>query len=237
MEINQFKNFSEGVVLLVDKPYSWTSFNVVGKIRVFIRKATGDRSIKIGHAGTLDPLATGLLVVCIGKATKQVMSLTAENKEYIATIKLGETTPSFDLETEPDGKYPTDHITLELIKKTIQTFIGKQNQIPPLYSAKFIDGKRAYKYARKGIDMELKPVPIEIFNIELINFELPYLTVKINCSKGTYIRALARDIGKSLDSGGHLTQLQRTASGNFSIKDALTIEEIEKKFLEPCNQP
>ncbi|MGE0077765.1 MAG: tRNA pseudouridine(55) synthase TruB [Bacteroidales bacterium] len=237
MEINNINTLKEGSVFLVDKPYTWTSFNVVGKLKVLIRRATGDKSIKVGHAGTLDPLATGLLVVCTGKATKQVNELMAQQKEYIATIKLGETTPSFDLETKPDNYYPTEHISRELIDSTVQNFIGPQDQIPPLFSAKFIDGKRAYNFARKGIDMELKPVPIEIYSMEVLNFEMPYLELNIRCSKGTYIRSIARDIGKALNSGAHLTQLRRTASGDFNIADALTIEDIEKKFQQLCNQP
>lgn len=237
MEINNIDTLKEGSVFLVDKPYTWTSFNVVGKFKVLIRKATGDKTIKVGHAGTLDPLATGLLIVCTGKATKKVNELMAQQKEYIATIKIGETTPSFDLETNPDKQYPTEHITRDLIDEVAKKFIGPQNQIPPLYSAKFIDGKRAYKFARKGVEMELKPVPIEIYSMDVLSFEMPYLELKINCSKGTYIRSIANDYGKLLESGAHLTQLRRTASGDFKITDALTIEEIEKKFLPLCNQP
>jgi len=237
MEINNIDTLKEGSVFLVDKPYTWTSFNVVGKIKVLIRKATGDKTIKVGHAGTLDPLATGLLIVCTGKATKQVNELMAQQKEYIATIKIGETTPSFDLETKPDRQYPTEHITRDLVDEVAKKFIGPQNQIPPLYSAKFVDGKRAYKFARKGVEMELKPVPIEIYSMDVLSFEMPYLQLKINCSKGTYIRSIANDFGKLLESGAHLTQLRRTASGDFKISDALTIEEIEKKFSPLCNQP
>lgn len=237
MEINKTETLKEGSVFLVDKPYTWTSFNVVGKLKVLIRRATGDKTIKVGHAGTLDPLATGLLVVCTGKATKQVNELMAQQKEYMATIKIGETTPSFDLETKPDQQYPTDHITRTTIDEAIKGFIGPQLQIPPLFSAKFVDGKRAYKYARQGVDMELKPVPIEIYDISVISFEMPLLELQIRCSKGTYIRSIARDIGKALNSGAHLVQLRRTASGNFRIEDALTIEEIEKKFSSICNQP
>lgn len=236
MEINNIHTLKEGSVFLVDKPYTWTSFNVVGKFKVLIRRATGDKTIKVGHAGTLDPLATGLLVVCTGKATKQVNELMSQRKEYIATIKIGETTPSFDLETKPDNQYPTNHITRELVDAAIESFIGLQDQIPPLFSAKFIDGKRAYEFARKGVDMELKPVPIEIYAMEVLKFEMPFLDLKINCSKGTYIRSIARDIGKSLNSGAHLVQLRRTASGDFRIEDSLTIEEIEKKFSSLCNQ-
>jgi len=236
MEINTTNNLKEGAIFLIDKPYTWTSFNVVGKLKVLVRRATGDKSIKIGHAGTLDPLATGLLIVCTGKATKTINDLMVQRKEYIATIKLGETTPSFDLETQPDKQYPIEHITRELVDTTIEEFIGPQNQIPPLFSAKFVDGKRAYKYARKGVEMELKPVPIEIFSMEVLSFQMPNLELKINCSKGTYIRSIARDIGTALNSGAHLIQLRRTASGEFNISKAITIEELEKKFSTLCNQ-
>lgn len=237
MEINNIFTLKEGSVFLIDKPYTWTSFNVVGKFKVLIRRATGDKTIKVGHAGTLDPLATGLLVVCTGKATKRVNELMAQRKEYLATIKIGETTPSFDLETKPDKQYPTEHITPELIQAVVNGFIGPQEQIPPLFSAKFIDGKRAYEFARKGVDMELKPASIEIYGMEVVRFEMPFLELNISCSKGTYIRSIARDIGVALKSGAHLVQLRRTASGDFKIDDALTIEEIEKKFSSLCNQP
>jgi len=236
MEINTTNNLKEGAIFLIDKPYTWTSFNVVGKLKVLVRRATGDKSIKIGHAGTLDPLATGLLIVCTGKATKTINDLMVQRKEYIATIKLGETTPSFDLETQPDKQYPVEHITRELVDSIIENFIGPQNQIPPLFSAKFVDGKRAYKYARKGVEMELKPVPIEIFSMEVLSFQMPNLELKISCSKGTYIRSIARDIGTALNSGAHLIQLRRTASGEFNISNAITIEELEKKFSALCNQ-
>jgi len=236
MEINNINTLKEGSVFLIDKPYTWTSFNVVGKFKVLIRRATGDKTIKVGHAGTLDPLATGLLVVCTGKATKRVNELMAQRKEYLATVKIGETTPSFDLETKPDKQYPTEHISPELIQEVVKGFIGPQEQIPPLFSAKFVDGKRAYEFARKGVDMELKPASIEIYGMEIVKFEMPFLELNISCSKGTYIRSIARDIGVALNSGAHLVQLRRTVSGNFKIDDALTIEEIEKKFSQLCNQ-
>lgn len=236
MEINNFSNFREGSIILIDKPYQWTSFNVVGKLRVLIRRATGERNIKVGHAGTLDPLATGLLIVCTGKSTKQVLNLMGQKKEYIATLKLGETTPSFDLETQPDRQYPTDHITHLLIESVIKNFVGVQNQVPPLFSAKYVNGKRAYKLARKGADMELAPVSVEIYGIELINLEMPFLTLKIKCSKGTYIRSIARDIGLALGSGAHIVELRRTANGDFNISEALTIEEVEQIFSTLCNQ-
>ncbi len=236
MEVNRFESIKEGTILLIDKPYDWTSFDVVGKLRSLIKKYTGDKSTKIGHAGTLDPLATGLLVICTGKATKRVMELTADNKEYIAKIKLGETTPSFDLETDVDAVYPFDHVNRELVETVLRTFSGWQLQEPPAFSAKYVNGKRAYEYARKGVDPKLEPVPIEIQSIELIGFDLPFLTLKIVCSKGTYIRALARDIGKALSTGAHLVELRRTRSGIFSIEQALSIAEVEKKLSDLGNQ-
>ncbi|MBC7124500.1 MAG: tRNA pseudouridine(55) synthase TruB [Bacteroidales bacterium] len=236
MEVNRFESIKEGTILLIDKPYDWTSFDVVGKLRSLIKKYTGDKSTKIGHAGTLDPLATGLLVICTGKATKRVMELTADNKEYIAKIKLGETTPSFDLETDVNAVYPFDHVTRELVEATLKNFTGWQLQEPPAFSAKYVNGKRAYEYARKGVDPKLEPVPIEIHSIELIGFDLPFLTIKIACSKGTYIRALARDIGKALSTGAHLVELRRTRSGIFSIEQAFSIAEVEKKLSDLGNQ-
>ncbi|MEJ5316744.1 MAG: tRNA pseudouridine(55) synthase TruB [Tenuifilum sp.] len=236
MEVNRFESIKEGTILLIDKPYDWTSFDVVGKLRSLIKKYTGDKSTKIGHAGTLDPLATGLLVICTGKATKRVMELTADNKEYIAKIKLGETTPSFDLETDVDAVYPFDHVNRELVETVLRTFSGWQLQEPPAFSAKYVNGKRAYEYARKGVDPKLEPVPIEIQSIELIGFDLPFLTLKIVCSKGTYIRALARDIGKALSTGAHLVELRRTRSGIFTIEQALSIAEVEKKLSDLGNQ-
>jgi len=236
MEVNQFDSIKEGTILLIDKPYKWTSFDVVGKLRSLIKKFTGEKSAKIGHAGTLDPLATGLLVICTGKATKMVMNLTADSKEYIAKIKVGETTPSFDLETNVDATYPFEHVTREMVETVLKSFTGKQMQEPPAFSAKYVNGKRAYEYARKGIDPKLEPVPIEILSIDLIEFSLPFITLKIVCSKGTYIRALARDIGKALNTGAHLVELRRTRSGEFSVEQALTIDEIEKKLSGSCNQ-
>lgn len=223
--------FTEGKIVLIDKPYGWTSYNVVSKVRHLLKKYKGLKKIKVGHAGTLDPLATGLLVICIGKATKQVNTLIADDKEYIAKLRLGETTPSFDLETQCDQQYPTSHITRERVDRAIIQLLGDQMQIPPLFSAKCIQGKRAYKFARKGVEMELDPVPIRINSMEVIEFELPFLTVKINCSKGTYIRALARDIGRALESGAHLVELHRTGSGPFSITEAITLEIFEKNLM------
>ena len=221
-------NFQDGVILLIDKPYGWTSFNVVSKVRSLIRKSTGIKKIKVGHAGTLDPLATGLLVICTGKATKQVERLLAETKEYIATFTIGATTPSFDMETQKDMDYPIKHITKELVDKIVLNFIGDQMQTPPLYSAKFVGGKRAYEYARKGKNIEIKPVQISIYKMELLDFNPPYLKFHIKCSKGTYIRSLARDLGYALGSGEYLSELQRIRSGEFHLKDAISLDSFEE---------
>lgn len=223
-------DFQEGAILLIDKPYGWTSFNVVSKIKHLIRKSKGYKKIKVGHAGTLDPLATGLLVICIGKATKQVESYLKDDKEYIATFCLGQTTPSYDMETQMNQEFSTEHITEELVYKVVNTFLGEQNQIPPLFSAKSINGKRAYKFARQGVEMELEPVKIKILELEIIKFKLPNLTLRIKCSKGTYIRSLARDLGIALNSGAYLADLVRVGSGNFKLSDAQKLEEFEKFF-------
>lgn len=223
-------DWKEGVVLLFDKPLHWTSFNLVSKVRSLLRHKYGLKKIKVGHAGTLDPLATGLLVVCVGKATKQVPALQGLPKEYIADIRLGATTSSYDLETQIDKEYPTEHINEELIRDVLKGFLGDQMQVPPLFSAKFVDGGRAYNLARKGVQMELDPAPITIYDIELVAMQMPIITVKVNSSKGTYIRALARDVGMALQSGAHLVGLRRTAIGAMHIDGALTIEQFEKNL-------
>lgn len=219
----------DGTVLCLDKPLEWTSFDLVKKVRIRLQNQLGVKKIKVGHAGTLDPLASGVMIVCTGRATKKIESYQAGIKEYIATIKLGETTPSFDLETEVDHTYPTAHITHELVEKALLKFTGEIKQVPPEYSAVKINGKRAYKYARKGEAVEMKPKILVIDEIEILNFSLPLLEIRIVCSKGTYIRALARDIGKELGSGGHLTALKRTRVGDFVLGQALSLEEFEKK--------
>lgn len=223
-------NWNEGVVLLFDKPLYWTSFNLVNKVKSLLKRNVGLKKIKVGHAGTLDPLASGLLIVCIGKATKRVQQFQDSEKEYLATIKLGATTPSFDMETEVDAEFPTEHITLELINDALAKFNGFIMQVPPLYSAKFVNGKRAYELARQGVDMELNATPIEITSIKVENYEAPLLTVRVRCSKGTYIRSLARDIGAALSSGGHLVELRRTASGDFRVEDAILPEQFEESI-------
>jgi len=228
IEINAFQ---EGKVLLIDKDYNWTSFDAVNKIRILLKNRLGIRKIKVGHAGTLDPLATGLIIVCTGKMTKQITSFQDQEKEYEATIKLGETTPSFDLESQVDKTYPVNQITEEKVRTALQGFVGEIDQIPPLFSAKYINGTRAYEYARKGSELELKPQKIKIYSIELILFDLPFVKVKVICSKGTYIRALARDIGLALESGAYLAELRRTHIGSFDVKNAVSIEEFEKSLI------
>ncbi|OQX96646.1 MAG: tRNA pseudouridine(55) synthase TruB [Bacteroidetes bacterium 4572_117] len=220
-------HFIEGEVLLFDKPLNWTSFDLVRKVRFIIRHFLGVKKIKVGHAGTLDPKATGLLIVCTGRKTKEIEKFQAGDKEYIADIYLGATTPSFDRETEVDEKFPTGHITTDVINETLKTFIGKQEQIPPIFSAKRINGQRAYKNARKGIDVEMKPSLIDIKEIELINFNLPELTIRVKCGKGTYIRALARDIGQKMNSGGYLIGLRRTTTGEFNVDNAMSVDSFK----------
>lgn len=224
--IDKNSDFEGGVVLNINKPYGWTSTDVVRKVKTMMRKA-GYPKIKIGHAGTLDPLATGVLLVCIGKATKRVDELQAQSKEYITKIELGATTPSFDLEHEIDERYPYEHITHEMIVQVISSFIGEQEQIPPLYSAKRIDGKRAYDYAREGKPVEMRTASVTIYDIEMIGYNEPFLELRIECSKGTYIRSLARDIGVELGSGGHLTELIRSRSGGYTVAESVTLEELE----------
>jgi tRNA pseudouridine55 synthase len=228
-------NFQEGEVLLFDKPLYWTSFDLVNKVRIMIRKSTGIKKIKVGHAGTLDPLATGLMIICTGKFTKRIEEYSNLDKEYIATIHLGETTPSFDLETEIDEKFTIDHITLELVEKVINSFIGEQQQMPPLYSAKFIDGKRAYEYARKGVARNLEPVKVLIREIELIDFCIPEVKVRLKCSKGTYIRSFARDFGRALNSGAYLSALQRSSIGSYVLEESINLEKFQL-FLEQMQQ-
>lgn len=219
-------NFTEGEVLFVNKPLQWTSFNVVNRIRWKIIKTLKIKKIKVGHAGTLDPLATGVMIICTGKSTKLIESFQDQTKEYIATLELGATTPCFDKELPVDATYPTEHITSELVNKVIPGFIGEIMQIPPVYSAKKVDGKRAYDYARDGQEVELQPKLLVIDEIEVLNFALPLLKIRVVCSKGTYIRALARDIGTALQSGAHLAALERTRIGDVRISDCLEIDEL-----------
>ena len=217
-------NFKEGEVLYFDKPLKWTSFAVVNKIRYHICRKLGVKKIKVGHAGTLDPLATGVMIICTGKATKRIEEFQYHTKEYIATLQLGATTPSFDLEKEIDATYPTEHITRELVEEALQRFTGRIEQIPPVFSACKVDGKRAYDLARKGEDVELKAKTLIIDEIELLECNLPEIKIRVVCSKGTYIRALARDIGEVLNSGAHLTGLIRTRVGDVRLEDCLSVE-------------
>ena len=217
-------NFKEGEVLYFDKPLKWTSFAVVNKIRYHICRKLGVKKIKVGHAGTLDPLATGVMIICTGKATKRIEEFQYHTKEYIATLQLGATTPSFDLEKEIDATYPTEHITRELVEEALQRFIGRIEQIPHVFSACKVDGKRAYDLARKGEDVELKAKTLIIDEIELLECNLPEIKIRVVCSKGTYIRALARDIGEALNSGAHLTGLIRTRVGDVRLEDCLSVE-------------
>jgi tRNA pseudouridine55 synthase len=222
--------YLDGKVLLIDKPLTWTSFDVVNKVRKTLKQALGIPKIKVGHAGTLDPLATGLLIICTGKATKQIMQYQEMDKVYEARIRLGATTPSFDLETEVDNTYPWEHISREMVEAALRTFTGEQEQVPPVYSAKSVEGKRAYQLARKGKDVELKQQHVTIFNLEIISFDPPDLSVRVECSKGTYIRSLARDLGLQLDSGGHLTALRRTRIGPHHVSEAISIDNFNENL-------
>ena len=226
-------DFEAGEVLAFDKPLRWTSFDLVAKVRWNLCQKLGRKKLKVGHTGTLDPLATGVVILCTGKKTKLIDSLQYDVKEYEATLQLGATTPSYDLEKPVDATYPTAHITRELIDKTIPLFVGEQWQTPPAFSAIQINGKRAYEFARKGEEVELKPRLLVIDEIEVLHFDeaAMQLTIRVVCSKGTYIRALARDIGERLGSGAYLTALRRTRVGNTRVEDCYTIE----RFLEELN--
>ncbi|MBJ2184444.1 MAG: tRNA pseudouridine(55) synthase TruB [Muribaculaceae bacterium] len=217
-------DFLSGEILCIDKPLGWTSFDAVKRVRGALTRRLGVRKLKVGHAGTLDPLATGVMIVCTGRATKRIEELQAGVKEYIATIALGATTPSFDLETEIDATYPTDHITREEVEKVLRSFTGTIQQVPPAFSACKVDGKRAYKSARAGVEVELKPRTLVIDEIELLEYAPESITVRVVCSKGTYIRALARDIGAALASGAHLTALRRTRVGDIGIADCVSVD-------------
>lgn len=229
-------DFIEGEILHFDKPLHWTSFDVVGKVRWMLCKKLGVKKLKVGHTGTLDPLATGIVTVCTGRKTKQIDQLQAHVKEYVATFQLGATTPSFDLEKTIDQTYPTEHITAELISEVLARFRGEIWQVPPTFSAVKIDGKRAYEYARKGEDVEIKPKLLVIDELEILDFcpEQMTLQIRVVCSKGTYIRALARDIGQALHSGAHLIALRRTRIGDVTLADCISIEQF-KELLD--NQP
>ena len=222
------ENFISGQVVLIDKPLWWTSFDVVRKCRNIITQRLKVKKLKVGHAGTLDPLATGLMVVCTGKATKRISEWMDADKEYVATIELGRTTPSFDLETETDATFATEHITRESFEASLQTFRGETQQVPPLFSAKNVQGKRAYTFAREGADIELSPHSVVISELEIVRFDLPIAEIRMRCSKGTYVRALARDLGIANQSGACLVGLRRTAIGSFRVEKALSPELFEQ---------
>lgn len=224
-------DFIAGEVLFFNKPLTWTSFDLVNKFRYKLSRKLKVKKIKVGHAGTLDPLATGVMIVCTGKATKRIDEFQFQTKEYIATLKLGETTPSFDLEKEVDAVYPTEHITRELVEEVLKQFIGTIEQVPPVFSACKIEGKRAYELARNGEEVPLKAKTLVIDEIELLACELPVVKIRVVCSKGTYIRSLARDIGVALHSGAHLIALERTRVGDVTLDQCMNPEDIDA-FLD-----
>jgi len=225
------KKFTEGKVLLFNKPLYWTSYDLVRKVKIILKNKLGIKKIKVGHAGTLDPLASGLMVICTGKETRQIDKYQSEPKEYLAKIRLGATTPSFDLETDADRVFPISHITRQHVKDVLKILTGRQMQNPPQYSAKSVGGVRAYRYARKGETIELSSREIVIQMLKLVTYKLPFIEVRVLCSKGTYIRALTRDIGLHLGSGAHLAGLVRTRIGKFKINDALNIDEFERNLI------
>jgi len=230
MDYTRPEEYLDGAVLYIDKPLTWTSFDVVNKIRKSLKYNLGIQKIKVGHAGTLDPLASGLVIICTGKATKQIMQYQDMDKAYTAQVRLGATTPSFDLETDVDLTFPWEHITPEKIEQALVQLSGNQEQMPPLYSAKSVDGKRAYAMARKGKQVKLKPQQVHISLLKLLSAELPDLSLQIDCSKGTYIRSLARDLGTMLDSGAHLTGLRRTRIGPYHVDQAISVENFIKNL-------
>lgn len=223
-------DFISGEIIGIDKPLGWTSFDAVKRVRGAIQRRLNVKKFKVGHAGTLDPLATGVLIICTGRSTRDIERLQNGTKEYKATIRLGATTPSFDLETEIDSVYPYEHITIDMVKEVLPRFIGHIMQVPPVYSAVKVEGKRAYKYARKGKEVELKAKPLVIEELELLPSELPELRLRIVCSKGTYIRALTRDIGVALQSGAHLTALCRTRVGDIRLENCLTVDQAVEQI-------
>lgn len=225
-------DYISGEIICVDKPLGWSSFDVVKRLRGAMLRRMGLKKMKVGHAGTLDPLATGVMIVTTGRATRRIEELQGGVKEYVATIALGATTPSFDLETEIDATYPTAHITRDMVEKTLRRFTGRIEQVPPAFSACKIDGRRAYKMARKGHEVELKPKVLVIDEIELLEFAPESITVRVVCGKGTYIRALARDIGEALGSGGHLTALRRTRVGDIPVDDCLSVDAAVEMIRE-----
>ena len=219
----------DGYIAVIDKPLEWTSADVVRKVKFRLQRK-GYRKIKVGHAGTLDPLATGILLVCIGRATKRVDELQAERKEYVATLELGATTPSFDMEHPIDATYPIEHITRERVEAALASLTGERLQAPPIYSAKKVEGMRAYEFARAGEEVELRKALINIYSLTLEEYDLPHIRIRVECSKGTYIRSLAQEIGQALDSGAYLTSLRRTRSGEFDVGKAWSLDELLKNI-------
>lgn len=224
-------DFIEGEILYFYKPLTWTSFNLVAKIRNIISKKLKVKKVKVGHAGTLDPLATGVMILCTGKATKRIEEFQYQTKEYVATLELGATTPSFDLEKPIDQRFDYSHVTREMVEEVLKKFVGRIEQIPPAFSACKVDGKRAYEKARKGEEVILKPKILVIDEIELIDYQLPIIQIRVVCSKGTYIRALARDLGESLNCGAHLTALCRTRIGDIRMEDCRSFEDFAQELL------
>jgi len=220
----------EGTCFLVDKPQGWTSFDVVNKIRSSLKHNLGLKNIKVGHAGTLDPLATGLLIICTGKSTKKLAEYQGLTKEYTGTITLGATTPSYDAETEPDAIFPTSHITHEMLETARQQFVGDIEQLPPMFSAIKVDGQPLYKKARQGVMVEVAPRPVTIYEFEMTGVTLPTIDFRVTCSKGTYIRSLAYDFGKALESGGYLSSLCRTKVGSFKLENAWKLDALVQHF-------
>lgn len=225
------EEYLSGKLLLIDKPLNWTSFQVVNKIRWLIRNKFSLKKIKVGHAGTLDPLATGLLIICTGKMTKEISKFQIQTKKYTGTFLLGTTTPSYDLETEPNKTFPVDHVTEDLITKSVQKFIGKIKQKPPIFSAIKKNGKRLYESARRGEDVIIEDREIEIFSFNILKIDIPNIDFEVECSKGTYIRSLANDFGKELSSGATLTKLKRTKIGKYSVDKSISID----KFINSLN--
>ncbi|MFA6126541.1 MAG: tRNA pseudouridine(55) synthase TruB [Bacteroidales bacterium] len=231
MDTIEGQDWLDGQILVFDKPYQWTSFYLVKKVRGVLERRYGLKKLKVGHAGTLDPLATGLMIVAVGKATKRIDELQAGEKEYLATVRLGATTPGFDLEKEINEVFPFDHITNEMITGALKQMTGEVDQIPPVYSAKKVEGVRAYDKARRGEFQELEAKRVQIHEIEFLGYSAPDVHLRIVCSRGTYIRAIARDLGLLLDSGAHLTELRRTRSGDFTLDNALIFEDFIKKLI------
>lgn len=231
------ESFLEGKILLIDKPLEWSSFQAVNAIKWALKRKFNLKKIKVGHAGTLDPLATGLLLICTGRATKKINELQGQEKEYTGTITLGATTPSYDLETEIDQTFPTEHIQSELLEKARQQFIGEIEQTPPVFSALKKDGKRLYEYARQGKEVEIKKRKVEISEFEITRVKLPEIDFRVRCSKGTYIRSLAHEFGLAVGSGGHLSRLRRTKIGSFDVDNAEGPEEFRQKLKESGPNP